>query len=65
MPRLCRECEEPIPEARLKALPKTLICVDCQTILEREGHFARHKITVVASGDIDKGVEVEQKIVRG
>jgi DnaK suppressor protein len=26
---LCRECEEPIPFARLKIMPETNICVSC------------------------------------
>ncbi len=26
---LCRECEEPIPPARLMALPETDLCVQC------------------------------------
>lgn len=26
---LCVECEEPIPMARLKAMPETELCVDC------------------------------------
>jgi DnaK suppressor protein len=26
---LCRECEEPIPFARLKIMPETSICVSC------------------------------------
>ena len=30
----CRVCEEPIPEARRRALPGVETCVDCQEILE-------------------------------
>lgn len=26
----CAECEEPIPEARRKAVPGVKICIDCQ-----------------------------------
>jgi RNA polymerase-binding transcription factor DksA len=26
---LCMECEEPIPEARLKALPYATLCIQC------------------------------------
>nr|WP_321259535.1 TraR/DksA C4-type zinc finger protein [uncultured Pseudodesulfovibrio sp.] len=26
---LCAECEEPIPMARLKAMPETAFCVEC------------------------------------
>ncbi|MGR3758560.1 DksA/TraR family C4-type zinc finger protein [Roseobacteraceae bacterium NS-SX3] len=31
----CAECEEPIPEARRKALPGVKLCIDCQQ--ERDG----------------------------
>lgn len=33
-PRLCQECEEPIPTARLKAMPSARLCVPC---LEKAG----------------------------
>lgn len=31
----CAECDEPIPEARRRALPGVKLCVDCQS--ERDG----------------------------
>ena len=31
----CEECEEPIPEARRKALPGVRLCVACQSALEK------------------------------
>ncbi len=33
----CAECDEPIPEARRRALPGVKICIDCQE--ERDGAF--------------------------
>lgn len=36
----CMECGEPIAAARLRALPATAYCTDCQTMHERAG-FAR------------------------
>ncbi len=33
----CAECDEPIPEARRKALPGVKLCIDCQQ--ERDGRF--------------------------
>lgn len=30
---LCRECEEPIPFARLKAIPETDLCVQCSEMI--------------------------------
>lgn len=32
---LCESCEEPIPKARLQAMPYTRNCVDCQRKAER------------------------------
>lgn len=29
-PTHCAECEEPIPEARRRALPGVKLCIDCQ-----------------------------------
>lgn len=37
---LCGECQEPIPLARLEALPFAQYCIGCQEELEREGAFA-------------------------
>lgn len=34
----CAECEEPIPEARRKAIPGVKLCIDCQQ--ERDGQAA-------------------------
>ena len=31
----CETCEEPIPEARRKALPGVRLCVACQSALEK------------------------------
>lgn len=33
----CAECEEPIPEARRKAIPGVKLCIDCQQ--ERDAAF--------------------------
>ena len=32
----CEECDEPIPEARRKALPGVRLCVRCQSEKDRE-----------------------------
>jgi len=31
---ICKECDEPIPAARRKALPGVQLCVTCQSVLE-------------------------------
>ncbi|MGD8389052.1 MAG: TraR/DksA C4-type zinc finger protein [Desulfobacteraceae bacterium] len=33
-PRLCAECGEEIPEARIQAVPGCTLCVECQKELE-------------------------------
>ncbi|MFW8634346.1 DksA/TraR family C4-type zinc finger protein [Cribrihabitans pelagius] len=33
----CADCEEPIPEARRKAIPGVKLCIDCQQ--ERDGTY--------------------------
>lgn len=35
--RECRECGEPIPEARRKAVPGVRLCVACQEAADRAG----------------------------
>lgn len=37
----CRECGEPIPAARLAALPDAERCAECQKDFEEEVHNAR------------------------
>lgn len=37
---LCEACEQPIPIARLKALPFTPLCVECQRMQEAYGRDA-------------------------
>ena len=34
-PRICEDCGEEIEEARLKAMPFAVRCIDCQTKKER------------------------------
>ena len=33
----CRDCGEPIPEARRQAMPGVTLCVECQTVREHQG----------------------------
>lgn len=33
--RYCVDCGEPIPAARLKAVPDAIRCVDCQQLFEK------------------------------
>ena len=37
----CEVCEEPIPEARRKALPGVRLCVACQTEMEKIDSVSR------------------------
>ena len=36
----CTECEEPIPDARRKAIPGVCLCVTCQAELEAAPSFS-------------------------
>jgi RNA polymerase-binding protein DksA len=36
---ICANCGKPIGEKRLEALPAAIYCIDCQSILDRVGHF--------------------------
>lgn len=38
--KFCEECEEPIPEARRKAVPGVRLCIACQQ--EKDSHNASH-----------------------
>jgi hypothetical protein len=38
MEKLCKHCQQPIPEGRLKALPKTETCTPCSQTGKVAGH---------------------------
>ena len=38
----CLDCDDPIPLARLKAMPSTPYCTSCQSARERRDHAASH-----------------------
>jgi DnaK suppressor protein len=38
---MCEGCEEPIPLARLQALPYAVMCINCQREAEKRGDFNR------------------------
>ena len=38
--RTCRECGEPIPEARRRAVPGVRLCIACQEAADRDGGAA-------------------------
>lgn len=42
---ICEECEEPIPAARLKAMPHAPLCLVCQAKRDPERGLARKKTT--------------------
>lgn len=57
----CKECGEWIGLGRLKARPKTELCIECQTKLEKKGGFVRHKMNITAvmkAGEIDSLEEI-------
>ncbi len=54
----CVDCGDEIPKARLRANPKTDLCVTCQEEAERKGRFKRHRMTQKVEFNRD-GTEVE------
>ncbi len=38
---ICHSCEEPISEKRLRFVPESLYCIDCQGKMERDNRFRR------------------------
>ncbi|MFZ3071628.1 MAG: TraR/DksA family transcriptional regulator, partial [Thermodesulfobacteriota bacterium] len=57
----CEECNEPIGEERLRALPFTRVCVDCKTKFEKEsrakGRFEEE--AAIAIAESNEGEEEE------
>lgn len=39
MPKLCKTCDNPIPEERLEVLPETETCVKCSTHVAPVGYM--------------------------
>ncbi len=37
---MCEDCGEPIPRARLEAVPWATLCVECKSLREREGEVS-------------------------
>ena len=62
---LCEECEKPISAKRLKALPNTVLCIDCAEAREDSGEFIRSQMEVNTeiSGWEFEGVTT--KIIKG
>ena len=44
--KLCADCDERIPEARLKVQPDAEVCIKCQAEREKSGKFQRSRIEV-------------------
>ena len=38
---ICQNCDEPISEKRLRFMPESMLCIDCQTKLEKNNKFRR------------------------
>ena len=39
---ICEDCEEPIPEPRLEAIPYARLCVSCKSAREKNGGLPPH-----------------------
>lgn len=60
MSKECAECEDIIPEARLKLVPDAEFCVFCQELMEKKGLFQKTTMNVIAKAN--GGGEVEELI---
>jgi CBS domain-containing protein len=56
---ICEGCRDPIPVARLRALPGTNLCIDCARAFESGGAVARSRVgrlgTETGSGEVRTG----------
>lgn len=44
--QICKECENSIPEARIKALPNVKFCIDCQEERGNSGRFVKSRMLI-------------------
>ena len=58
MNKICKKCGENISEGRLKALPKTEICVNCSKVKKKKG------LKVITDNGTYTDLEID-KIYRG
>ncbi len=66
---VCEECSEEIPVERMKALPATVLCVDCQRERERDAAMRRTREDAptlwVSAKDAPPLVPQEERIIDG
>lgn len=63
--RSCRKCGADIPEARVKAIPDTLVCVKCS---EKIGGENELRVTISGTGKVGSlkktGQDVSVEVIR-
>jgi len=52
--RSCKRCNEQIPEARLRALPDTMLCVNCSREIGGDYHVSFVAENLAKSGSLKK-----------
>lgn len=61
---LCSVCGGPIPEGRIKAMPETMVCVNCSQEIGGEFELEVKIATVGKAGSLKKtGEEVHARVV--
>ena len=63
-PRLCERCNEPIPQARVKAMPETWICIECSEEVGGEFKLVATQVNLGKAGSMKLnygGVNVRKK----
>lgn len=61
----CKDCGDEIPKERVRANPKTRICIECQEQREKSGKFNRHTMEINPEIESWNCVGVTQSLVRG
>ena len=62
---ICTDCGGDILKARLKANPAATLCIECQEALERNGKFARHRMSYTVRFKGDEIESMDGVLVRG
>ena len=60
----CADCGEVISIERLRLVPKTETCIECQEHREKRGNFQRHRMVVTYNVRCEEIESVDETLVR-
>lgn len=63
--KLCENCDEEIPAARIALVPDTRLCVLCASVKEFSGQFQRHRMGFDVRTHGGELESMESYLVRG